>query len=163
MAEEEPQSTPESRIRKNFLAGIFALVPLGVTVFIVWWIDDKTRTITRWVFHREIPFVGILIAILAIYGTGMITSSLVGRFILHLLDAPLARLPIVRQIYVAWKQIALTPGGTEGTFSRVALIPDEFGINRLLGFTSARIVEVGGDHCHCVFVPNCPNPITGRL
>ena len=152
----------QTNIRRTFVAGIFAFVPLAVTVFIVWWIDLKTRVITVWLFHRSIPFLGVLIAVAAIYVTGMITSSLLGKFFLRVLDNILMRLPVVRQLYLGWKQIALTPGGTEGTFSRVVMIPDETGQMRMMGFTSARVVE-GDTPCYCVFVPSAPNPITGRL
>jgi len=152
----------QGRIRRTFVAGIFAFVPLAVTAYIVYWIDLHTRGLTVWLFHRSIPFLGVLIALAAIYVTGMITSSLVGRFLLRIVDAVLIRLPVVRQLYLGWKHIALTPGGTEGTFSRVVLIPDESGIMKQLGFTSGQVVA-GPVPSYCVFVPSSPNPITGRL
>ena len=74
----------------------------------------------------------------------------------------LSHVPMVGQVYMSWKQIALTPGGTEGTFSHVVLLPDETGLMKWLGFTSRRVVE-GPVPSYCVFVPNAPNPITGRL
>jgi uncharacterized membrane protein len=161
---DDPQASIFSKgsVRRTFVAGIFAFVPLAVTVFIVWWIDKQTRIITVYLFHRSIPFLGVLIAIAAIYFTGVITSSLLGRYLLGFLDAILMRLPIVRQLYLGWKQIALTPGGTEGTFSHVVLIPDETGQMRMMGFTSGRIIE-GDPSSYCVFVPSAPNPVTGRL
>lgn len=152
----------QSRVRRTFVAGIFATAPLAVTAFIIWWIDAKTRGITFWLFHREIPLLGVLIALLAIYGTGMITSSLIGKFVLRIVDAVLVRLPVIRQLYTGWKQIALTPGGTEGMFSRVVLIPDETGVMKMLGFTNGRVIEADMPS-YCVFVPSAPNPVTGRL
>jgi uncharacterized membrane protein len=149
-------------IRKTFLTGVFAAIPLAVTIFIVYWINDKTEAITYWIFHHNIPFLGLVIALGTIYLTGMIANSLIGRFFLRRVDKVLSHLPMVREIYLAWKQIALTPGGTEGTFSRVVLVPDETGRMKLLGFTSGRVVE-GAEPAYCVFVPNSPNPITGRL
>ncbi len=151
-----------AQIRRTFLAGILAFVPLAITVYIVWFIDQQTRIITRWLFHKDIPFLGMAIGLAAIYFTGMVATSLVGRFLLHWLDRILLRLPVVSQLYQAWKQIALTPGGTEGTFSRVVLIPDETRTMKFLGFTSGRIVEAD-EPMYCVFVPSSPNPITGRL
>jgi uncharacterized membrane protein len=157
------QSEPPPHVRQTFIAGIFAAVPLAVTIFIVWWIDDKMNALARYLFHRAIPFhLGVLVAIGIIYVTGLITRSLLGKFLLKLIDGVLMRLPVVRQLYLGWKQIALTPGGSGGTFSRVVLIPDEFGTMKLLGFTSGRIVE-GDEPCYCVFVPSSPNPVTGRL
>jgi uncharacterized membrane protein len=159
---EEPESQDSQRIRQTFVAGLFAFVPLAVTAFILWWVDERTRVITEKLFGRAIPFLGVLITLAAIYLTGMITTSLLGKFLLRVLDGVLMRLPVVRQLYLVWKQIALTPGGTEGTFSRVVVIPDETGNWRQIGFTSGRVVDVEVPSL-CVFVPSCPNPITGRL
>jgi uncharacterized membrane protein len=150
-------------IRRTFIAGIFSFLPLAVTAFILWWVDDKTRIFTYWLFHRRIPFIGVLLTLAAIYVCGFITNSLLGRYLIRIVDAVIMRLPVIRLLYQGWKQIALTPGGgTEGTFSHVCLIPDETGTMRLMGFSSGRLVEAD-EPCYCVFIPSSPNPITGRL
>jgi uncharacterized membrane protein len=151
-----------ANVRTTFIAGIFAFIPLAVTAFILWWIDDKTVIFTDWLFHRRIHFLGVLLTLAAIYAIGIVTNSLLGKYILRLLDAIIMRLPGIRLLYQGWKQIALTPGGTEGTFSRVVLIPDETGTMRLMGFCSGRII-MADEPCYCVFIPSSPNPITGRL
>lgn len=152
----------QDHIRKTFLTGVFAAIPLAVTIFIIYWINDKTTPITHWIFHYDIPFIGLIIALGTIYLIGMIANSLMGKFILNLIDHALGKLPVVSQLYLGWKQIALTPGGTEGTFSKVVLIPDETGLMKWMGFTSGRLLE-SPQPMYCVFVPNAPNPITGRL
>jgi uncharacterized membrane protein len=158
----------KNHIRKTFLTGVFAAIPLAVTAFIIYWINDKTSVITEWLFPHiglkphQIPFLGVAIALYVIYLTGMIANSLLGRLVLMLIDRILLRLPVAGQVYLAWKQIALTPGGTEGTFSKVVLMPDETGMMRLIGFTSARLIE-SDEPMYCVFVPSAPNPMTGRL
>lgn len=155
-------SWSQDHIRKTFLTGIFAFLPLAVTAFIIWWIDDKTRGVLLYLFGWKVHFIGVLIGIGLIYVTGLVANSLIGRFILRGVDALLLRLPVVRQVYNGWKQVALTPGGTEGTFSKVVLIPDETNFMKLIGFTSGRPIEAD-EPCYCVFVPGAPNPITGRL
>jgi uncharacterized membrane protein len=158
----------KDHVRKTFLTGVFAVIPLAVTAFIIYWIDDHTRAITNWLFvhlgysPHYIPLLGVFIALFVIYLTGMVANSLLGKLLLLLIDKLLLRLPVVRQIYLAWKQIALTPGGTEGTFSKVVLLPDETQFMRLIGFTSGRVVEAE-EPMYCVFVPSAPNPITGRI
>jgi len=130
--------TAKAHLRQNFIAGLFSFVPLAITAFIVWWIDQNTHSVTDYVFHRRIPFIGVILALLAIYLTGLITTSLLGRMILGSIDHLLVKVPLVGQVYLSWKQIALTPGGSGGTFSRVVLIPDETGQMQLMGFTSGR-------------------------
>jgi len=157
--------TPDNqeRIRKTFLTGVLFTVPLVVTIYLVVVINGLTdQYITQPLFHHDIPFLGFVIALLVIYALGMLANSLVGRYLGHAIDHFLTHLPVFGQLYLAWKQVALTPGGTEGTFSRVVLIPDETKQMKWLGFTSGRICE-GEEKMYCVFVPNSPNPITGRL
>src|SRR5438067_9915705 len=114
----------QAHLRQTFLAGIFAVVPVAITVFIVYWINLKTSFISERLFSHAIPFLGVLLAIAAIYLAGLVATTILGRWVLRLVDSLLSRLPGLRQFYVAWKQIALTPGGTEGVFSRVVIIPD---------------------------------------
>ena len=124
MANDPEKVHDYSKVRRTFLAGIFAFLPLAVTAFILWWVDDKTVNLTDWLFHRRIHFLGVVLTLAAIYATGMVTNSLLGKYLLRIVDSVIMRLPGIRLLYQGWKQIALTPGGTEGTFSRVVLIPD---------------------------------------
>lgn len=151
-----------SHLRNTFLAGIFAAVPLAVTVFIVWWIDLKTTPITKAIFGRDLPFIGIIVSLVAIYALGLIVSSFLGQYVLSLLDMLLSRMPVVKPFYEAWKQVSLTPGGKEGMYARVVLIPLVPGGIHMLGFTSGQAIPGSDDIC-CVLVPNSPNPISGRL
>jgi uncharacterized membrane protein len=158
----------QKHVRNTFLAGIFAAIPIALTVFILWYVESKTRPAAHYLlvrfFHvdRDIPFLGVLLAIVGIYLCGMAVTSLVGKFLLTTLDRVLLRVPVLRQVYTGWKQVALTPGGTEGIFSKVALIPDEAGHTTVLAFTHGRPVE-GSPDILCVFVPYAPNPVTGQL
>jgi uncharacterized membrane protein len=86
----------------------------------------------------------------------------VGRQLLKLFDRGLVRLPGLRDFYRTWKQVLVTPELNSGMFARVVLIPDESGRVRMLGFTSGRPIP-GSSDMLCVFVPNTPNPIVGRL
>ena len=158
----------QKHVRNTFLAGIFAAVPIVVTAFILWWVESKTRPAAHYVIlhlfgiDRDIPFLGVALAVVGIYLAGMITTSLIGKFFLGTLDRVLLRVPILRQVYTGWKQVALTPGGTEGIFSKVALIPDEAGHTTVMAFTNGRTVDPNGEVV-CVFVPSVPNPVTGQL
>jgi uncharacterized membrane protein len=153
----------QNHLRKTFLTGIFAVVPVAATIFVVYWIDANTRIVSEKIFGRSIPFLGLVIAIVSVYLAGLIVTSLVGRFFVRLIDKLLSRVPILKELYSAWKQVALTPEGTEGTYSKVVLIPaDGAKVMRLLGFTSGKPIDSAGSTL-CVFVPQLPNPISGRL
>ena len=153
----------QAHLRNTFLAGIFAVTPLAITVLLVFKVDEWTRVLSNWLFNRSIPFVGVLIALTAIYFAGLVATVSLGKFIIRSFDSVLSSLPGLRQLYIAWKQIVVTPGGgADGVFSHVCLIPDETGATHLLGFTNAKPIE-NHPNTYCVFVPGSPNPMNGRL
>ena len=156
-------SPAQKHLRNTFLAGIFAAIPVGATIFIVWYVEHATRAPLRSIANGkfDIPFIGIPITILLIYLLGLGVTSLVGRWVLKTIDRVLLRLPLLKDLYQAWKQITVTPGGKEGMYAKVVLVALE-GEARVLGFTSGEGVP-GDDATVCVFVPNCPNPVLGRL
>jgi len=151
-------SSVQTHLRKTFLAGIFAAMPIAVTGFVIWYVDAKTRVLAQKVFGANVPFLGVLVAVTAIYLLGVIVTSLVGRFFLGTADRLLGRLPLLKSVYQTWKQVVLTPG--EGIFARVVLIADETGRMEMLGFTSGS--PTAADRL-CVFIPAAPNPTSGRL
>ena len=77
-------------------------------------------------------------------------------------DRILLRVPLLKDLYQAWKQVTITPGGKEGMFAKVVLIPVENKGTRAMGFTSGDPIPGDPATC-CVFVPAMPNPISGRL
>jgi uncharacterized membrane protein len=157
-------TSAQKHLRNTFLAGIFAAIPVGVTVFLIWYVDHATRAPLRSVFNGrfDIPFIGIPITLLLIYLLGLAVTSIVGRWALRVIDRLLLRLPLLKELYQAWKHVAVTPGGKEGMYAQVVLVPLEGGDARVLAFTSGECVP-GDSATICVFVPNAPNPIVGRL
>ncbi len=149
-------------LRNTFLAGIFAAVPVVATVAVVVWVEGTTRRVWVALTGWDIPFVGIIAAAAFIYLLGLLVTSLIGKWLLGMIDRLLGRIPMLRELYAAWKQISITPGGGEGIFGKVCLITDEFSGARTLGFTSGDPLQEDPATC-CVFVPAAPNPTNGRL
>jgi uncharacterized membrane protein len=152
----------QKHLRNTFLTGIFAAIPLGVTLFVIVYVERATREPLRQLLGWNTPFLGIVLAIALIYLLGLAVNSLVGRYLLKRIDRLLLRIPILKEIYQAWKQISLTPGGKEGMYAKVVLIPSENPGIQMMGFTSGDAVPGDADKW-CVFVPGTPNPVVGRL
>src|SRR2546423_7571892 len=152
----------KSPLRDTFLAGIFAAIPLAVTIFVVWYVEHVTRLLTWQLLHVNVPFLGVLLALASIYLLGLIVSSIIGRYVLLAIDWLMLRVPVLRELYRAWKQVTLTPGGREGMWAKVVLVPVDGQITRMLGFTSGDPIAGDPNTC-CVYVPSSPNPVNGRL
>jgi uncharacterized membrane protein len=148
----------QSHLKNTFIAGTFAAIPIAVTVFIVWYVETKTRM----AFGVHYPFLGVVLAIAAIYVLGLIVTSLIGQMLLRRADRMLERMPVLREVYRAWKQVSLTPPGTTGIFAKVVLLGDEQMGLATIGFTSGDAVP-GNPDLLCVFVPAAPNPTSGRI
>lgn len=151
----------KKHFRATLLAGVFAATPVAVTVFFIWYVESATRQPLRSI-GWNIPFLGVLLAVLIIYLLGLIVTSLIGKWLLGRFDALLSRLPVLNELYQAWKHISVTPGGKEGIFGQVVLVPIDGGTARTLGFTSGDPIEHDPATC-CVFIPAAPNPMNGRL
>ena len=151
----------QKHLRNTFLTGIFAAIPLAATAFVIWYVEKASREITSELLGINIPFLGIVIALASIYLLGLIVGSIVGKFFLNLIDRLLLRVPLLKDLYQAWKHISITPGGKEGIFAKVVLVADETG-NQTLGFSSGEGIE-NDPTTTCVFIPAAPNPTNGRL
>ncbi len=148
-------------LRNTFLTGIFSAIPIVITVVVIWYVEKLTREPLKALTGVDTPFLGIVAAIALIYVLGVLVNSLIGKYLLRWLDALLRRVPILRDVYEAWRHITLTPGGKEGIYAQVVLIPGS-GESLTMGFTSGESVEGNPELC-CVFVPGTPNPTAGRL
>jgi uncharacterized membrane protein len=148
-------------LRNTFLTGIFSAIPIVITVVVVWYIEKLTREPLKALTGVDTPFLGIVAAIGLIYVLGVLVNSIIGKCLLRWLDALLRRVPILKDVYEAWRHITLTPGGKEGIYAQVVLVPGG-GDCLTMGFTSGEPVEGNPDLC-CVFVPGTPNPTAGRL
>lgn len=148
-------------LRNTFLTGIFSAIPLVITAVVVWYVEKLTREPLKAMFGLDTPFLGVLVAVGGIYLLGLLINSILGRYLLRWLDALLRKVPVLKDVYEAWKHITLTPGGKEGIYAQVVLIPGEGG-TQAMGFTSGEPVDGNPGLC-CVFVPGTPNPTAGRL
>jgi uncharacterized membrane protein len=145
-------------LKAKFVAGLIAAIPIAITFFLIFYVDGMVQRVVRLPY----PFLGTLLSLAVIYALGVFVTSLVGRYLLRSFDWVLERIPGLRDLYRTWKQLLVTPDLDSGMFAKVLLLPDESGQHYLLGFSTGRPIGDDGDRL-CVFVPNSPNAITGRL
>lgn len=148
-------------LRSTFLAGVFSAIPLVATIFVLWYVDKLTREPVKHLLGLDAPFVGFAVALVGIFVLGVLVRSIVGKYLLAAIDALLLKVPVLAEVYKAWKQVSLTPGGSEGMYAKVVLVQLD-GEAWHLAFTSGEPIE-GDPETICVFVPTVPNPIAGRL
>lgn len=162
-------------LRRYLIAGILVWLPLGVTVLVVKLFVDLSDQVMVLVppgyhpealLHMPIPGIGILISVLIIFFTGVIAANIFGRRLVAAWESLLARIPLVRSVYSAVKQLTETLFSPSGqSFRKVLLVEyPRRGLWTLAFQTGTDVGEaqekVGRDVIN-VYVPTTPNPTSG--
>jgi uncharacterized membrane protein len=149
-----------AHLRDKLLAGVLAAAPVVILLVAALWIENNTRQVAD-TLGVSFPGIGFLIVLVVCYVLGLAVTSFLGRFFLGLGDAIIQRVPGLNQIYRVWKDVLVVSPDQKGMFNQVVLIP-QAGHSGQVGFTSGRTLP-GDPENICVFVPNLPNPLSGRL
>jgi len=157
-------------IQKQFLAGLAILLPIGLTVYIVWIHFNLVSRgfsplLIRIPFLREMPIVvlrviGLLITFVIIWIIGVVATNIVGRKILKLPEGLLLKAPVVSRIYQTIRQIIQTIIISKTALRQVVLVEyPRKGIYTVAFVTN--IFEEKGKRKFSLLIPTTPNPTTG--
>ena len=162
-----------SRIRNNFIAGVVALIPIGITLYLTLFIIKLSeKLIPKGINPNnylpfDVPGLEILIALVLITLVGWISLSFLGKKVFELFNNILKRIPILRTIYSAIGQMTESFTKNQKDQSSVVLLeyPRKgvwavgFATNENKGVISTKVKE---DLVN-VFLPTTPNPTSGFL
>ncbi len=102
------------RLVGYFVRGCLVLVPLGLTIYILFAI---LRTIDQ-LLPIGIPGAGLLLTLILVTVVGALTSNVVGRSVFDSTDRALKRLPLVKLIYTSIKDLIDAFMGDKKSFNR---------------------------------------------
>jgi uncharacterized membrane protein len=109
------------------------------------------------------PGFGLLAACVSVYLLGLVTTTVVGRWLWGKVDVLFHGLPALGRLYGSLKQILGYGGGGDAVFQSVVMVPCATGLGEEMGLiTNSRSGAVGIDQL-VVFVPGSPTPTSGRL
>jgi len=173
--------TPRRRwmhwFKLNFLTGLVALAPVVITAYLLWYlfftIDNWLAGLYRlvpWltINGRPVPGLGFVSVIIIILLAGVIARNLVGGQLLRSVEMQLTKIPMVRGIYNAVKQISQAFfGSNRAVFRQVVLVPfPTRGIYAVGFLTAEAATEIDrklNEDMVSVFLPTTPNPTSGYL
>lgn len=157
------------RIKTTMMAGLFTLVPLGATVVVLrWvlgWMEDFAAPFLRGIFNIHIPGVGIVLTLATVYLVGFLATSIVGKRVIDGINSTLMQIPVVRLVYNPVKRILGTFELTRNrrTWKTVLVEYPRRGA-WMVAFVAGVIPNPSGEpEMVSVFVPNTPNPTSGRV
>jgi len=162
----------KNKIKRHFITGLVAILPLGLTVGVIWFLIQKIggffgKYFTQISLFRDISkplssLLGFIAVIIGIYLIGFITSSFIGRWALNTLDKIMTKLPFVKGLYNATRQLVNAIMIDHSAFSKVVIIKYPWENTYTLAFlTSKDKWKIGGKEYFNVFLPTSPNPTSG--
>ena len=153
------------KIWNTVLKGLVAILPLGLTVYVVYWLAVTAERLFSKVIKLLVPEpyywpgLGLLIGLVVLYFVGLaVNAYFVGRA-LRMSDELFARIPVVKTIYLAIRDfMRFFPSSGQGSdLRRVVLV--QFGPGKVIGFVTAESDEMlrrstpAGDDMVAVYLP----------
>jgi uncharacterized membrane protein len=166
------------RLRTYMFAGILVTAPIGITLYLTWvivhFIDSKVMPLLPQKYNPEtflpfsIPGIGLIVMLIALTLIGWLTAGILGRWIIRFSEHLLARMPVVRNIYSAIKQIMETVMAQQSSaFREVVLIEYPrrgiWAVGFITGGTVGEVQNITDDKMVNIFLPTTPNPTSGFL
>ena len=167
-----------SRIRSWFFTGILVMTPLILTIYVVWafitFVDNLVVPMVPYYYRPStylpfpIPGLGLIIVFIFTTFVGILATGLFGRTLIRLWENILSRMPVVRSVYSAIKQILETVMATQSDAFRQAVLveyprKDIWAIGFVTGSTKGEVGENVDKKMVNVFMPTTPNPTSGFL
>lgn len=139
------------RLVSYFLRGLVFVAPLAISAYACLYIF---QTIDGWL-RLSIPGLGFAITVAVITLIGFLASTILATSLLSAVDAAVNRLPFVRLLYSATKDLLNAFVGEHRRFNAPVLVPvDQSGYGRALGFiTQESLARLGLTNHVTVYLP----------
>lgn len=130
------------KIRSAIVRGLVVVLPIGFTLWLLWWLGSSTeallRTLILLVIPKEhyVPGMGIVAALALLLVAGTFFNALLMQSALAAWERFLERIPVVKTIYGATRDFVklLPTGGKRRDLRRVVLA--RFGEAQVIGFVT---------------------------
>jgi uncharacterized membrane protein len=120
-------------LTRSFAQGLLVLAPVAITI---WVVVFTVTTLDDWL-DTGIPGLGIVIAAIGITIIGYLTGNVVGNKLLEWLEAGMQRVPLIRILYNALRDLFGAFVGGKRKFDKpVAVEMNQHGL-KVLGFLTA--------------------------
>ena len=143
------------RISQYFLQGLLFLVPLVVTVYVIYWVFVRIDGF----LNLPVPGLGFIVTIVFITLVGFGASNFLTRNLVHLVDKIFVKLPLVKMIYTAIKDLVNAFVGDKKSFNRpVQVVIDRESNLRVIGFATRDSLDtIGIQGSVAVYLPQSYN------
>jgi uncharacterized membrane protein len=156
-----------------FLNGLLFLLPFTLTIalfvfsfrLLLRWLEP----LSQWIKPTSlsiIPYAEIFVAIAIIMLVGFLLHVFILRTIMHMLEAIVSKVPLIRPVYTGIKQLVQAFGAQDkASFKQVVIVefprPNMYSIGFLTSELVSELAPTTHEQWYNVFIPTTPNPTTG--
>jgi uncharacterized membrane protein len=135
------------RLWNTFLKGLAAVLPVALTLYLVYWLGTTAETFLGDLLRLVLPDqwyrpgLGLIAGFVVVLIAGILVNAFIVRRAIRFGEKLLARIPLVKTIFGALKDFTrfLPASGERRDLKRVVLY--RFGDGRLIGFVTAETVH----------------------
>lgn len=102
--------TFKQSFKKKFIAGLFVLIPVVVTISVLIWffkiVDGLLGQFYDYLLGTHVSGLGFLSIIILIFLVGVISTNVVGKKVLSIIEKGFLHIPVFKGIYISIKQMA---------------------------------------------------------
>ncbi|WP_253353798.1 DUF502 domain-containing protein [Neisseria perflava] len=178
MTQQKPEGGRISKALKKYLiTGVLVWLPIAVTIWAISYIITASDQLInllpahwqpKYFLGFNIPGLGVIVAIVALFITGLFSANMLGKRIIAMWDGLLGRIPVVKSIYSSVKKVSESLlSDSSRSFKTPVLVPFPQPDIWTLAFVSGHIPEAlqeglpEGEEYVSVYVPTTPNPTGG--
>ncbi|MFP6756826.1 MAG: DUF502 domain-containing protein [Alphaproteobacteria bacterium] len=175
---------PVARLRNYFLTGIIVTAPVAITLWILIGVielidgavvplippayNPQTFFLRYFDIEIHIPGIGLVVVLIGLTLIGFVAAGFFGRIIVRTGERIVNRMPVVRSVYGALKQIFQTVlESSSQSFREVVLIEYPrrgiWAIGFVTSTTEGEVQNTIADPVVNIFLPTTPNPTSGFL
>lgn len=180
----DPATPGTPRFWRHILIGLFTVAPLWVTWLVFDFLFSQlaqagapllrgaarglrpfSGAMADWLINPDVQYVlAVLVTLAGLYIVGLLTSMVLGRRLIALVERQLDRLPLVQTIYGATKRFLQSLQKPPLTGQRVVLISFPSPEMKAVGFITRVMTDTdSGRQLAAVYVPTSPNPTSGYI
>ena len=173
------QEKPKHTLKTYFFTGVLVTAPVAITLYLAVelfkWVDSSVTRFIPAKYNPEtylpygLPGLGVLVLLISLVLIGMLTTNIMGRWIMGFGQRIIERMPIISGIYSALKKLFETLLGRGGSsaFRKAVLVEYPRKGAWTIAFLTTPVYEefkdMLPDDAVTVYVPTTPNPTSGFM
>lgn len=133
------------RLRNIFLQGLAAVLPISITLYLLYWLAVSAERLLSPAIHLllpdqyYLPGLGILCGIGLIFALGLLLNALVIRALFNWAETRIAKIPLIKGLYSAIRDLlGLFSASSSRSIEEEQVVAIELGGARMIGLVTAR-------------------------